>query len=245
MNTPDGQAVFVDTPGIFKDKKTLLSAKLTNKVKEIANDESVDLIIYVVDPTREIGDEEMAALGMIRHLEIPKILVINKCDLPQDERHYQSSYERWAKDFDAFFVLSATKNRHVEPLRQKVMEMLPEGELMYPPDQWTNVDNFFWVSEIIREKVFSIFNQEIPYSIAVEVDSIEDKVLDKNKSKITVIKARLLTNNDRYKKMIIGHDGQKIKEVGQLARRELETALNKKIYLELEVEVDKHWVERK
>ncbi len=236
--TPGGQAVFIDTPGVFKDKKSLLSAKLTNKVKGVANEENADLIVYVVDPTREIGDEEMAAYGMIRHLEIPKILVINKCDLPESEKKHQASYERWSKDFDAVFILSAIKNRHVQPLRQKVMELLPEGEQMYPEDQLTNVDNYFWVAEIIREKAYAIFEQEVPYSIAVQVDKIEEK------PEITVIKARILTNEDRYKKIIIGRNGHKIKEIGQLARKELETALNKKVFLELEVEEDRHWVER-
>ena len=88
MNTPEGQAIFIDTPGIFKDHKNLLSAKLTNRVKEILS-QTLDLIIYVADPTREIGDEERAALGMIRRLDIPKILVINKSDLPKDEREHQ------------------------------------------------------------------------------------------------------------------------------------------------------------
>lgn len=252
MNKPEspgvagGQAVFIDTPGVFKDRKSLLSAKLTNKVKKITNNESVDMIVYVVDPTREIGDEELATYGMIRHLAVPKILVINKCDLPEKERRYQTSYERWSKDFNATFLLSAIKNRHVEPLRQKIMELLPEGEPMYPADQWTNIDSNFWIAEIIREKVFSVFEQEIPYTITVIVDEIEEKNSEHtlNKPAITIIKARVLTNNERYKKIIIGKGGHKIKEIGQMARRELETALNKKVYLELEVEIDKHWVER-
>jgi len=100
------------------------------------------------------------------------------------------------------------------------------------------VDNYFWIAEIIREKAFSVFDKEVPYSIAVEVDNVEDK------SNITVITARILTDHQRYKKILIGHRGQKIKEVGQMARRELEAATNKKIFLELEVEVDEHWVER-
>ena len=87
MTTPEGQAVFIDTPGIFKDRKNLLSAKLTNRVKEILA-QSPDVIIYVADPTREIGDEERAALGLIRNLEIPKILVINKSDVPKRERQH-------------------------------------------------------------------------------------------------------------------------------------------------------------
>ena len=244
MNRPEGQAIFVDTPGVFKDRSNLLSAKLTNKVKAAIED--IDLIIYVVDPTREVGVEERAVYGMIRHLEIPKLLVINKCDVPERERPYQADYEAWGDEFAEVFHLSALRGSHIKPLQDKVMELLPEGEPLYPADQLTNVDNYFWIAEIIREKVFSVLDKEIPYAITVEVDDVEDKSFDsaQGKEEIVVIKARLLTNQERYKKVVIGRGGRKIKEIGQLARRELEAAINKKIYLELEVEVDRHWVER-
>ncbi len=237
MTTPEGQAVFIDTPGIFKDRKNPLTAKLTNKVKETIA-QKPDLIIYVVDPTREIGDEERAALGMIRHLDVPKILVINKSDLSAKERQHQSSYERLGSDFDSVYSLSALRAAHIQPLKEKVISLLPEGEMLYPEEQWTNIDDYFWMAEIIREKIFSVFDKEVPYSTTVEVDHVEDK------KDIMVINARILTNAERYKKILIGQSGRKIKEIGQLARRELEAAINKKIFLELEVEVDTHWVER-
>lgn len=236
MNFAGGQAVFIDTPGVFKDRKNPLTAKLTNKVKESLD--GVNLIIYVVDPTREVGDEEKATYGMIRHLDIPKLLVINKSDLPAGKRKHQDEYESWEENFDAMFKLSALRASHIQPLRERVMEYMPEGEEMYPNDQLTNLDHYFWIAEIIREKVFSIFDKEVPYSITVEVDDVEEK------KEITVIKARILTNEDRYKRIIIGQKGRKIKEIGQMARKELEQATNQKIFLELEVFVDKHWVER-
>jgi len=236
MNMPEGQAVFIDTPGIFKDKKNLLSAKLTNRAKEALV--GVDLVLYVVDPTREIGDEERAVYGMIRNLEIPKILVINKSDLEPGKKQYQNFYESWSDDFNAVFVLSALRGSHIQPLREKVIELLPAGERNYEENQLTNIDDYFWVAEIIREKIYSVLDKEVPYSISVEVDNIEEK------TDIMVIKARILTEAERYKKIIIGKRGLKIKEIGQLARKELEQALNKKIYLELNVDVDEHWVER-
>lgn len=232
-----GQAVFVDTPGVFKDSKDLLSAKLTNRVKEILEQE-MDVLVYVVDPSREIGNEERTILGMIRNLKMPKILVVNKSDLPKVEKPFLDSYLALSKEFDFVFELSALRASHIQPLKQKVMELLPEGEPFYPENQLTNVDNYFWIAEIIREKVFSVFDKEVPYSISVEVDNVEDK------KDIFVITARILTDQERYKKIIIGHKGQKIKEIGQMARRELEQALNRKVYLELTVEEDKHWVER-
>ena len=156
MNVPEspedagGQAVFIDTPGIFKDKKDALTAKLINKIKSIVDEKSINLLIYVVDPTRAVGPEEIYGQGLVRHLDMPKILVINKTDLPTRKRQYQSDYESWSKDFDAVFCLSALKASHIQPLKQKVMELLPEGEPMYPPEQLTNIDHYFWLGEIIR-----------------------------------------------------------------------------------------------
>ncbi len=244
MNMPEGQAIFVDTPGVFKDRRSPLTARLTNKVSEALQD--IDVIVYVVDPTREIGPEERAVYGMIRHLKNPKVLVINKSDVPAGERPHTREYEAWASDFDGLFYLSALRASHIQPLKQKVMELLPEGEPMYPEDQLTNIDNHFWIAEIIREKVFSVFDKEVPYSISVEVDSVEDKIFGKGELATPgiAIKARVLTNDERYKKIIIGSRANKVKEIGQMARRELEAATNKKVFLELEVEVDPHWVER-
>ncbi len=238
MNTEEGQAVFVDTPGVFKDRKDSLTAKLTNKVHGAL--EGIDVIVYVVDPTREIGDEERAVYGMIRHIDTPKLLVINKTDLPPNERVHQKEYLQWSDDFDGVLELSALRASHIVPLKERVIDLLPEGEPLYPQDQVTNVDRNFWMEELIREKVYSVLDKEVPYSVTVEVDSVEEKE-DKN---MLVINARVLTDADRYKRMIIGKNASKIKEIGQMARKELEQATNKKVFLDLEVEVDTHWVER-
>ena len=237
MNHNDGQAVFVDTPGVFKDKKNALTAKLTNKVKDAL--EGIDVIVYVVDPTREIGDEERAVYGMIRHLPNPKLLVINKTDLHPTERPHQKSYEAWADDFDAVFELSALKASHVAPLKDKVVELLPEGGELYPENQLTNVGKDFWIEEIVREKVFSVLDKEVPYSITVQVISTEER-----ENGVLYISAAVLTDTERYKRMIIGKGASKIKEIGQMARKELEQATNMKVFLELDVDVDTHWVQR-
>lgn len=243
MNSPEGQAVFIDTPGVFKDKKSELTAKLTRKAEESLHD--VDVIVYVVDPTREIGTEERAVFGMVRYLDTPKVLVINKCDLHPTERKHMREYEAWGEEFDAVHHLSALRGSHVAPLKDTVIDLLPEGEALYPEDQLTNIDNHFWIAELIREKVFSVFDKEVPYSISVEVDYVDEKpATPDGKPATMVINARILTDQERYKKMIIGKRGEKIKEIGIMSRKELEQATNMKIFLELEVEVDKHWVAR-
>jgi GTP-binding protein Era len=244
MNRPEGQAVFVDLPGLFQDKKNALSAKLFNRIKEGL--EGVDLIIYVVDPGKEIGTEERAVIGLIRHLPIPKILVINKSDLPARNREFAQDYESMADDFTTVMTLSALRGSHIEPLKDKVMELLPEGELLYEGEQLTNVTDTFFVAELIREKIFSVFDKEVPYTMSVEVDEMEQKPNDPltGKPGMLVITARILTEAERYKKVIIGTGGSKIKEIGQMSRKELEAALGRDIYLDLQVEVDPHWIER-
>lgn len=236
LNRPEGQAVFVDTPGVFKEIKSRLSGKLTSRIQEAMK--GIDLIIYVVDPTKSVGAEERHILSLMRKATVPKILVINKSDLPQKEKLYIEDYRAMAENFSAVFELSAMMNRHVEPLRDKVFELLPEGEPFYPPEQITNVDPKFWVAEIVREKIFLALRKEVPYTTHVEVMNIEDR------EDLTYIEAIIYTNDSRYKKMIIGAGGRALKEIGIAARKELETALGKKIFLDLNVETDRHWDQR-
>lgn len=236
LNRPQGQAVFVDTPGVFKEHRSPLSGTLTERVHESLQD--IDLILYVVDPGKPLGAEERSVLALVRKIDKPKLLVLNKSDLPRAEKEYRDDYMALAEEFDGCFELSALRNRHVEPLIEKIFSLLPEGEPLYPPDQLTNIDRDFWIAELIREKIFLALRKEVPYTTHVEVESVEDK------DKIMVIKAHVYTYDRRYKEMIIGAGGRAIKEIGIAARKELEQATNKKVYLELEVETDKHWMER-
>ncbi|MFA6547910.1 MAG: GTPase Era [Candidatus Magasanikbacteria bacterium] len=236
LNTVQGQAIFIDTPGILKERHNPLAGKLTERAQEALKE--IDEILYVVDPTKAIGAEERFILSILRKLEVPKILVLNKCDLPETEKLYLEDYKQLSNEFDATFELSALLNRHIQPLVEKVFELLPEGIPMYEGDQITNIGKGKWVAEVIREKILLALRKEVPYSINVEVRNIEEK------PDIIVIEAVILTSDARYKKMIIGAGGRAIKEIGIAARKELTTALNKKIYLELEVETDRHWEER-
>lgn len=236
LNTSQGQAVFIDTPGVFKGGHNPINGKLEERVREAMQD--IDIAIYVVDPTKSIGSEERYILSLLRKTECPKILVINKSDLPQKEKVYTDDYKALSEEFTDVFELSALLNRHVEPLRQKVFELLPEGNELYLDNQITNIDKNFWAAEVIREKILLALRQEVPYTVHVEVEDIEEK------EDVIVIKAIVYTYDSRYKRMIIGAGGRAIKEIGIAARKELSTAMNKKVFLELEVETDKHWEER-
>jgi GTPase len=236
LNRPQGQAVFIDTPGVFKYKKNWLGDTIEENVEDALRE--IDAVVYVVDPTTGIGAEERSILARLRKLEGPKIMVINKSDLSPKQKPYLEDYLALKDEFIEVIQISALRARHIEPLIEKLFAVLPNGEPLYPPEQVTNVDKETWVAEIIREKVFLALRKEVPYAVNVEVDDIEDK------EKIFLIKARVLTAEKRYKEMIIGARGRAIKEIGIAARKELEQALGKKIFLELEVEADRHWMER-
>ncbi len=238
VNDDRGQIVFVDTPGVLKEKNSPLTPRLLERVKNSLQD--IDCVVYVVDPTREIGEEERYTLSLIRKTDVPKILVINKTDI--HKKPFIDDYRFLMEDegFDQLIELSALRGRHIQPLKEAVMDALPEipeDELPYPDGQLTNMNEKFWIEEIIREKIFIVTRQEVPYSTTVEIDTIEDKP----EKQVLVISGRIVTTADRYKKMLIGHRGQKIKEIGLISRKELEQATNKKIFLELTVEVNPKW----
>lgn len=229
---PRGQIIFHDTPGIFA-KTDNPKAHDINLTAEHSLKEGVDVVVYVIDKTRERGVEENKVLGIIRKVDMPKILVINKTD----KRHpdFIEQYLFMKEEFDATIELSARRGANLNVLIDTIFEFLPEGEkLVEKEDMATpvlNMDSKLYLEEMIREKAFLRLRREVPYVIRVVVDTITEKP-QKN---MTVINARIIAPA-RYKKMIIGTGGAKIKEIGMMTRRELEVATNRKIYLELKVE---------
>lgn len=234
-----GQIIFVDTPGIFLKAKGALAQKINKKALSSLNQE-VDIFIYIVDHTRKREFEEGRVLGLVRKIKKPKILVINKIDVK--EPTYLPQYKFLEEEFDNVIEISALNRLHLKNLVNKIFELLPEREkivetktLPYPA---LNLDSKTFLSEIIREKVFLKTRKEVPYTTTVVIDEIAER-----KEKLTYIKARILTTEDKYKKMLIGKGGRRVKEIGSMARRELELATNKKIYLDLRVETDRHWIQ--
>ncbi len=235
-----GIIFFVDTPGIFGKAEDSLSKKINASTLKSAN-ANVDLVIYMVDHTRKRDFEESKVLGIVRKIDRPKILVINKID--QQEKSFLPQYEFLRDEFDNTFQISALKKIHIKPLMDKVFELLPQEDensqqIEKPVYPLLNVDSNTFIAELIREKVYLMMGEEIPYTTTAVVDEIAER-----KNGVTYIKARILTINDRYKKMLIGSSGRKIKEIGAYARKEIALATNKKIFLDLSVETDPHWQE--
>lgn len=234
-----GQIIFIDTPGIFHKVENLVAKKVNQAAISAIGDEA-NLVLYVVDRARTRGEEENKVVGLLRKLDIPKILVVNKIDV-EKPNHY-AEYDIFADEFDRKVEISALKEIHLKKLIDVIFDYLPAGKplvdtknLVYPV---LGTDSKKFLAELIREKVLLTMYEEIPHTVMVRVDEIKDK------KEILVIIAKIITTEDKYKKMIIGHNGAKIKEIGSMARKEIEVASNKKVFLDLTVETDLHWPEK-
>ena len=234
IHDPRGQAVLVDTPGVFEKSFDQLTESLNKRVKETLK--GIDLILHIVDPSREIGNEEKIIQRLIKYIKVAKILVINKVDL--SPLPFLEDYRRMKENYDDSVEISALKRKHLKKLLDLIFKYLPQKEPFYPEYQFTDLDQKAWLEELIREKVFLYLHEEIPYSTTVEIEEIQEK-----KENLLYIKAKIITDNPRHKIIIIGKGGQKIKEIGKAARKEMEAVFNKKIFLDLEVEVEK-WKNR-
>ncbi len=233
-----GQIIFVDTPGIFKKAKDEVSKRINMKALEPFK-KTVNLVLYVIDHTRTRDFEEAKVLGIVRKLHVPTILVYNKVDVT--EPTFRPLYAFLEDEFDTVVEVSALERTHLKTLLEVIFDKLPEvdapliekGEYVYPA---LNLDSKTFIAEIIREKVFLRTRKEVPYTSTVVVDEIKER-----DAHTTYIKAEVLTTDDVYKKMLIGAGGRRIKEIGSMARKELELSTGRKIYLELTVRTDRHW----
>jgi GTP-binding protein Era len=265
VNRPEGQIVFVDTPGIFKTQPSKLVANLHHKVRDAL--EGIDVVVHVADPTRPIGPEDHRVIELVSHVEKPKILVLNKLDMP--DRPFRQAWLRIAQGGVAAAVpaapapaqapgtgaatpapgyasvveVSALKDKNIDLVIRAIFRHLPVGEPHYPDGQVTNVTNEFWITELIREKLYLKTSQEVPYTATVHLEKVEDKKT-KDGQPLLYIKAVILTTDERHQRMLIGQGARKIKDIGSFARKELEVAMNRKVFLDLDVEVDEHWMDK-
>jgi GTPase len=235
----EGQIIFVDTPGIYGKTADVLAKHLNKQASEALN-LKLDVVLYIVDHTRDRDFEENKTLGIVRKTQAKKILVINKIDITSPTHMVQ--YEFMKDEFDAVVEVSALTRKNIGNLISTIFDFLPEGESFIEtkdmPHPTLNMDSKLFVAELIREKAFLFLRREVPYTLTVVVDAIEERP---NGS--LYVQARILTADDRYKTMIIGKEGKMIKEIGMAARKEMETASTKKVYVDLTVETDEHWKE--
>ncbi|NLG12541.1 MAG: GTPase Era [Elusimicrobia bacterium] len=238
-NSEKGQIAILDTPGFEKIRNELgrmMQKTIINSIEE------ADIILAVIE-SRGWQTEDERIMQMIKKFNKKTILVINKVDLLSHKESLlpliKESNERY--ELADIVPVSASKNKNIDALRDTIFRHLPEGDALFPEDMTTNLPLQYIIAEIIREKAVNRTYQEVPQSIAVEVE--EMKKGTKNKEMI-VIKADIIIDRENLKHIIIGKDGAKLKEIGQLARKEIEVLLGKKVYLELWVKVIKDWRER-
>ncbi|MBP5376032.1 MAG: GTPase Era [Bacteroidaceae bacterium] len=232
INDEDAQIVFSDTPGVLKPNYKLQESMLAFSESALVD---ADVLLYVTDPMEKI-DKNADFLQKVARMEVPVLVLINKIDLT-DEKNLVTLVEQWHETLPKAEILpiSALHRFNVQPVLQRIKELLPECPPYFDKDQLTDKPAKFFVSEIIREKILLYYDKEIPYSVEVGVESFkEDK-------KHIHIQAVIYVERDSQKGIIIGHQGKALKKVGTEARKSLEKFFGKSIYLETFVKVDKDW----
>lgn len=232
VNGEDYQIVYSDTPGVLNPKYKLQESMLSFSRSALVD---ADVILYVTDVT-ETAEKYAEFLEKVQKCNIPTILVINKIDLTSEEE-LKKIVEKWQGLLpDAeIFICSATNKFNTQAIADRILEMIPESPPYYDKDSLTDKPERFFVGEIIREKILLNYQKEIPYSVEVIVESFKEE------ENIICIGANIMVARDSQKGIIIGHRGKMLKKVGTAARIDMESFLQKKVFLELYVKVDKNW----
>ena len=230
-----GQLIFLDTPGIHKGK-TELNQRMSRTA--IASGRDADVLLFMTEVPSPPVEKDRELIGSFRRSGGIPVLAINKIDLVKKESLLPliDQYQR-LHPFRAIVPVSAMTGEGVDALITEILRHLPESPPYYPDDMVTDQTERFLVSEIIREKLIDHCYQEIPYATAVTIDEFKEQT-ERN---LVLIKATVHVERDSQKKIVIGKGGQRLKKVGQDARREIEGLLEKRVFLELWVNVEKNW----
>jgi GTP-binding protein Era len=227
------QMVFIDTPGIHKARNKLGAAMTDMAINTF---KETDVILFLVDGSINKGPGDRYIMEMIKDLDTPKILVINKIDTMSPEEYKQifDEYDE-LNVFDGIFGTSALEGINVNDLLAKIETYLEEGPMFFPEDMVTDHPERFIVSEIIREKVLNYLQDEVPHGVAIEIESYKEE------PNITRIGAVIYCERKSHKGIIIGKQGKKLKGIGKSARLEIEALLGTKVFLELWVKIKENW----
>ena len=233
----DSQIIFVDTPGIHKPKHEL-GTQMNKEAYSAAS--GVDLIYYLVDGSVPFGSGDEFVLNTLRQMHLPVYLILNKIDLLEKEQLIDLLLA-WQRriDFKEIIPISAKTQNNLDQLIEVTKNDLTDGVQYYPADQVCDYPEQFIMAEIIREKVLLLTEEEVPHSVAVVIERIR-----KNREHL-IINAMILVERDSQKGIIIGKQGRMIKQIGTLAREELQGLLGEPIFLELFVRVEKDWRNKK
>ena len=231
-NTNNYQLIFTDNPG-FTKPSNIIHEYMNKKVKESIIDG--DIILYVVD-LRSKSIEYVDLNEKLKKIKVPMIIVLNKIDIV-DQQILENISSKWKIEFNnaEIWTTSALNKFNVENLKERIIELLPEGPKYFPDDQWTDKSERFFVNEIIREKIFKYYKEEIPYSSEVVTEKF------KYRNKVFRICSSIIVERNSQKAIIIGNKGSSLKKVASQSRTDLEKFFNQKVFLEINVKVVKDW----
>ena len=245
--TPGDQIVFVDTPGIHKPRTPL--GERTNQ-RAVATLGEVDVVCLLVEADSPIGAGDRFVAGLVQQVATPKLLVVNKIDRagkPAIAEHLAIA-ARDLGDFDAYLPLSARTGDGIAPLLGEIESRLPEGPRYYPEGVVTDQPETFVAAELVREKLLAVARDELPHSITVSVEELEDipdaDVDVDEPDEILRLRADISVERDSQKGIVIGRGGRVLKDAGTAARQELEALLGVRVYLETRVRVERDWQRR-
>jgi GTP-binding protein Era len=247
VNRPEGQLVFIDTPGIHISEKKF-NRKLTERAEKSAAE--ADLILYVLDASRPPGPEEEAIAGTLCRLAEKKdpaklVAAVNKTDLTVADCEKAKEFLRQhfpALPEDCCFAVSALKNKGIENLLAKLFDMAPAGEPFYPADYYTDQDMDFRIGEIIRGEAINRLRQELPHALYVEVADREFRPGKNGEPNQRLwVRAFIICERESQKGMIVGKGGTLIKAIGEAARKEMNRIFDWKVELDLRVKTGKDW----
>jgi GTPase len=233
VTTPEGQITFLDTPGVHKPVHRM-NERMMKSVRDSLAD--VDLVMLIVDASAKFGKGEEFTLELMKSSGTKKFLLLNKIDCIR-KKNLLPIIERYSKlgEFEEIIPISALTGENLDSLLGQIFKYLPEGPMFYAADQISDQPERAIAAEMIREKLILLTEEEMPYSTAVIIDRFEEE------EKICRLYASVFVERESQKAIVIGKAGQKLKEVGTAARKELESFLGRKVFLELHVKVKKNW----
>ena len=236
-NIDGGQLIFLDTPGIHQGRSELNERMVRTA---IASGRDADVLLFLIEAASPLKEKDQKVIEFLKGSSGVPILVINKIDLVK-RKNLLPLMDQYQKlhPFKEILPVSALTGEGIDVLLDEMMEVLPESPPYYSEDIITDQTERFWVSEIIREKVIRQSYQEIPYSTAVTIEEFKEHP-EKN---LVVIQGTIHVERDSQKKILIGKGGQKLKKIGEAARKEAEALLGTRIFLELWVNVEKNWTQ--
>lgn len=230
----DTQAIYVDTPGIHLDAKKALNKQMNKTARRVIRD--VDVVVFMVDSNKWTDDDENI-LKLFENLEIPVLLAVNKVDQIKSKQALLPVLSHLAEKypFHEIVPIVAKNGDYVSELEASIKSLLPESAFYFPEDQKTDRSEKFYISEVLREKIMRRSGQEVPYSVAVEIERIEET------DKLKKIYALIWVEREGQKRIIIGKSGERLKQISTDARIDLEKFFEKKVYLEVWVKIKEGW----